>query len=212
MIQAGSIGAPYIPVLGLVGSDLLKRRDDMKICADPFNPELKTVVAKAYRPDFAFLHGQRADRYGNVSSGWYNDDTLLAEASRHVIVTVEEVVDELSEEEAKGSFLPAILVDTVVHAPFGAHPAACPDYYPVDDAHMRGYLEAAKSDAAFDAYLNETTFSVASHEEYVERFVPEDWRGARTDDSPSAFAASAASARSVPGGGETAGRQARGRQ
>ena len=176
MIQAGSIGAPYVPVLGLVGSDLLKRRDDMKICPDPFNPEVKTVVAKAYRPDFAFFHAQKADRRGNVSCGWDNDDTLLAEASRHVIVTVEEIVEELSEADAKGSFLPGILVDTVVHAPFGAHPAACPDYYPVDEAHMRHYADSAKSDEAFGAYLEETTLSVASHEDYVERFVPAEWR------------------------------------
>ena len=179
MIQAGSIGAPYIPVLGLIGTDLLKRRDDMKICADPFNPEVKTVVAKAYRPDFAIFHAQKADRRGNVSCGWDNDDTLLAEASHHVIVTVEEVVEELSEEEAVGSFLPGILVDTVVHAPFGAHPAACPGYYPVDDAEMRRYTVAARDEAAFQAYLQETTLAVASHEAYIEKFVPGGWRAAR---------------------------------
>lgn len=191
MIQAGSIGAPYIPVLGLIGSDLLKRRDDMKICADPFNPEVKTVVAKAYRPDFAIFHAQKADRRGNVSCGWDNDDTLLAEASRHVIVTVEELVDELSEAEAKGSFLPGILVDSVVHAPFGAHPAACPDYYPVDDGEMRRYAEAAKSDAGFEAYLQETTLSVASHQAYVEKFVPRSWRAAGKEPAPSVSARSA---------------------
>ncbi len=184
MIQAGSIGAPYIPVLGLVGSDLLKRRDDMKILADPFNPEVKTVVAKSYRPDFAIFHAQQADRWGNVSSGWHNDDTLLAEASHHVIVTVEEVVDELSEADAKGSFLPSILVDTVVHAPFGAHPGACPDYYPVDDDQMRRYVEAAASDGAFEAFLEETTLAVPSHEAYVERFVPQAWRDSRPVDAP----------------------------
>ena len=172
MIQAGSIGAPYIPVIGLVGSDLLKRRDDMKIMPDPFNPEMKTVVAKAYRPDFALFHAQKADRRGNVSCGWFNDDTLLAEASRHVIVTVEEVVEHLEEDEAKGSYLPGILVDTVVHAPFGAHPAACPDYYGVDSEHMKRYAEQSKSDESFNAYLEETTFSMPTHEAYVERFVP----------------------------------------
>ncbi len=176
MIQAGSAGIPYVPVVGLVGTDLLKRRDDMKICPDPFNPELKSVVAKAYRPDFAIFHAQQADRRGNVSSGWFNDDTLLAEASRHVIVTVEEVVDELAEADANGSFLPSILVDTVVHAPFGAHPAGCPGYYPVDDAAMKRYAERSASDEAFAAYLEETTFAVPSHEAYVERFVPADWR------------------------------------
>lgn len=187
MIQAGSVGAPYIPVLGLVGTDLLRQRDDMKILPDPFNPEVKTVVAKAYRPDFAIFHAQKADAQGNVSCGWHNDDTLLAEASRHVIVTVEEVVEHLEEKEARGSFLPGILVDTVVHAPFGAHPAGCPDYYEVDSGHMKHYAQASTSDETFDAYLEETTFSVPSHETYVERFVPAAWRraegGVKTRDS-----------------------------
>lgn len=176
MIQAGSVGAPYIPVIGLVGTDLLKRRDDMKILPDPFNPAVKTVVAKAYRPDFAIFHAQKADSQGNVSCGWHNDDILLAEAARHVIVTVEEVVDHLEESEAKGSFLPGILVHTVVHAPFGAHPAGCPDYYEVDSEHMKRYAEQSISDEAFREYLEETTLSVPSHQAYVERFVPADWR------------------------------------
>lgn len=178
MIQAGSIGAPYIPVLGLAGTDLLKARDDMQLLPDPFNPQVKTVVAKAYRPDFAIFHAQKADRRGNVSCGWTNDDTLLAEASRHVIVTVEEVVEHLEESDAKGSFLPGILVDSVVHAPFGAHPTGCPDYYPVDGEHMRHYAEQSKSDETFRAYLEETTLAIPSHEAYVERFVPAAWKKA----------------------------------
>jgi glutaconate CoA-transferase subunit A len=193
MIQAGSVGAPYIPVLGLVGTDLLKQRDDMKILPDPFNPEVKTVVAKAYRPDFAIFHAQKADRRGNVSSGWNNDDTLLAEAARHVIVTVEEVVEHLEENDAKGSFLPGILVNTVVHAPFGAHPAGCPDYYQVDAEHMKHYAECSTSDEAFQAYLEETTFSVDSHQAYVERFVPAAWR--QSEAGPTAGATAAAGKR-----------------
>lgn len=180
MIQAGSIGAPYIPVLGLAGTDLLQRREDMKILPDPFNPEVKTVVAKAYRPDFAIFHAQKADGRGNVSSGWHNDDILLAEAARHVIVTVEEMVEQLEESGAKGSFLPGILVNTVVHAPFGAHPAGCPDYYEVDSEHMKHYARQSTSDEAFEAYLEETTYSVSSHQAYVEKFVPAAWRQAAT--------------------------------
>jgi len=165
------MGVPYVPVMGLVGSDLLKRREDMLIREDPFNPGVRTVVAKSLRPDVALLHGQKADRAGNVSMGQFNDDTLLAEASRRVIVTVEEVVDKLTEVDSKGTVLPSILVDAVVHAPYGAHPAACPDYYGVDEAHIHRYIEASKSDAAFAAYLEETVFGVKDHGAYVERFV-----------------------------------------
>ncbi len=31
------MGVPYVPVVGLVGTDLLKRRDDMVVAVDPFD-------------------------------------------------------------------------------------------------------------------------------------------------------------------------------
>ena len=73
-------------------------------------------------------------------------------------------------------FLPGILVDAVVEAAFGAHPAAFPGHYPVDEAHLRRYIEAAQSDEGFAAYLEETVYRLTGHGEYVERFVPADWR------------------------------------
>ncbi|MBI4081210.1 MAG: hypothetical protein HY423_01235 [Candidatus Lambdaproteobacteria bacterium] len=170
------MGVPYVPVMGLVGSDLLRRRDDMKVLPDPFEPTKKTVVAKALRPDIAMFHARRADRAGNVDIGIHNDDVILAEASRHVIVTVEEVVDSLSFKDAKGTFLPGLSVEAVVHAPFGAHPSGCVGAYPVDKAHMQRYMEAARSDEAFAAYVAEVVFGVASHAEYLARFVPAEWQ------------------------------------
>jgi len=91
------MGVPYIPVIGLAGTDLLKRRDDMLLAPDPFDGKTISVVAKAMRPDVAVFHVDRADRQGNVSCGYPVEAVILAEASRHVIVTAEEVVDRLEE-------------------------------------------------------------------------------------------------------------------
>ena len=85
------MGAPYVPVVGLIGTDLLKRRDDMVIAIDPFDGKTKTVVAKALRPDVALFHVQTADRHGNVSCGYDAEVVMLAEASKHVIVTAERI-------------------------------------------------------------------------------------------------------------------------
>ena len=58
------MGVPYVPVFGLVGSDLLKRRDDMIVAPDPFGSGKVSVVAKAMRPDVAVFHAHKADRHG----------------------------------------------------------------------------------------------------------------------------------------------------
>jgi len=166
------MGVPYIPIVGLVGTDLLKRRDDMKICVDPFDGKTKTVVAKALRPDVALFHVQTADREGNVSMGYASDNGILAEASRTVIVTAEHIVDRLKEHDAVGSFMPGIHVDVVVHAPFGAHPAGCPGEYGPDAMHMADYVKSSKDDAGFKDYLQRVVFDVPNHEAYIERFVP----------------------------------------
>ena len=35
------MGVPYVPIIGLIGTDILKRRLDMKIVENPFNPDVK---------------------------------------------------------------------------------------------------------------------------------------------------------------------------
>jgi glutaconate CoA-transferase subunit A len=170
------MGVPYVPIVGLVGTDILKRRDDMVIAVDPFDGKTKSVVAKALRPDVAIVHAQVADRHGNVSCGYESEVVILAEASKHVIVTAERIVDQLTEKEAKGAFIPAIHVDTVAHAPFGAHPGGCAGLYGPDKIHMREYVIASKDDVSFEVYLQTYVHGVGNHDEYVERFVPLEWR------------------------------------
>jgi len=175
------MGVPYVPVLGLVGTDLLERRDDMVVAPDPFGSGKLSVVAKAMRPDIALFHADKADRHGNVSCGYAIEAVVLAEASKHVIITAEEIVDALSEEEAVGTYIPSLLVDSVVHAPFGSHPAGMVGRYPVDKAHMARYLAASRDDASFREYLRGHVFEVESHAQYVERFVPVEWQRGRSE-------------------------------
>ena len=165
------MGVPYVPVIGLVGSDLLARRDDMVVAPDPFGDGKVSVVARAMRPDVAVFHVDKADRDGNVSCGYQVDAVILAEASAHVVVTAEEIVDRVTEKDAVGAFVPSILVDAVVHAPFGAHPGGMAGRYAPDKAAMKEYVIAARDDASFAAYLETHVFAPRSHAEYVERFV-----------------------------------------
>jgi glutaconate CoA-transferase subunit A len=173
------MGVPYIPVRGLAGTDLLKRRDDMIVAPDPFDGKTLSVVARAMRPDVAVFHVHKADRAGNVSVGYHVDAVMLAEASHHVIVTAEQIVDRLTEKEATATFIPSILVDTVVHAPFGAHPAGLEGCYRPDKAHMQRYVVASRDDASFAEYLQTHVFDVPSHAEYIARFVAQELQAER---------------------------------
>ena len=165
------MGVPYVPVFGLVGTDLLARRDDMVIAPDPFGEGKVSVVARAMRPDVAVFHVDKADRHGNVSCGYPVDAVILAEASAHVVVTAEEIVDRITEKDAVGAYMPSILVDAVVHAPFGAHPGGMTGRYAPDKEAMKEYVLASRDDLSFAAYLETHVFAPRSHEEYVERFV-----------------------------------------
>jgi glutaconate CoA-transferase subunit A len=53
--------------------------------------------------------------------------------------------------------------------PFGAHPCGCGSLYQRDDAHCRQYLNAAKDEAGFKAYLDQYVYGVRNHQGYLER-------------------------------------------
>jgi len=171
MIQAGSMGLPFLAVRGLLHSDILKYRPDLLVQENPFNSGEKVVVAQPIRPDVAVFHALKADRWGNAITPGHRDDLMMARASRRVIVTAEEIAEEALAGHDAGdeTFLPAIDVDVVAHVPLGAHPCGFGSLYDRDDAHCREYLEAAKHSTDFQTYLERYVYSVRHHEEYLER-------------------------------------------
>jgi len=171
MVQAGSMGLPFIAVRGLLGSDLLKQRPDLKVESNPFHAGEEVVVAEPIRPDVAVFHALEADRWGNAITSGLRDDLMMARAAHRVIVTAEEVKDhELTPEDAAhNTFLPAIDVDAIVRVPFGAHPCGCGLLYPVDDVHLKEYLNAAKGEDSFKAYLDKYVYSVRDQQEYLKK-------------------------------------------
>jgi glutaconate CoA-transferase, subunit A len=170
MVQAGSMGVPFIAVRGLLYSDILKHRPDLLVKENPFNPGEQVVVAQPIRPDVAVFHALKADRWGNAITPGHRDDLMMARAARRVVVTAEEIVDGTLTRQDAGddTFLPAIDVDVVAHAPLGAHPCGFGQLYERDDMHCREYLEAAKGAASFQAYLERYVYGVRSHREYLE--------------------------------------------
>jgi glutaconate CoA-transferase subunit A len=171
MVQAGSMGLPFIGVRGLLGSDLLRQRPDLKVEGNPFHPGEEVVVVPPIRPDVAVFHALQADRWGNAITAGLRDDLMMARAARRVVVTTEEITaQELTLQDAvNNTFLPAIHVDGVVHAHCGAHPCRCGPLYPADAVHIKEYLNAAKGEETFRAYLDKYVYSVSSQQEYLQK-------------------------------------------
>jgi glutaconate CoA-transferase subunit A len=155
-LQAGQKGLPFIPLRGLLGTDLLANRDDWKVIDNPFAPGDPVVVLKAIRPDFALFHAGVADRFGNVFVSRERELLIMAHAAHRALVTVEEITDEnLLEDGARaGAVIPSIYVDRIALAPRGAWPVGLVDHYPQDGAEIARYTAAARTPEGFAGYLN----------------------------------------------------------
>jgi len=174
MFRATVMGMSFFPTKTPLGSDLMRSNEHLAEIACPFTGEPFAAV-RAARPDVAIIHAHTADRYGNIQldAVRWNDqsaDVLIAKAARTTLVSVEQIVSD--EEVYRNSLLTVIprkFVAAVVEAPYGAHPCACDARYDYDLDEVGRYYEASKSDASFQAYLDEAVRGVADHMEYLER-------------------------------------------
>ncbi len=158
---------PFLPVPGHVGSDYETLRPDFRVITDPYSGK-DVLLVPAIVLDVALIHALRADLEGNLILEEKEDDFLLAQASRIVVASAEEVVDaETLQRSPYGVRLSGIYVTALVVAPGGAHPTACRERYAVDDAHLREYLRLARSDETFRDYVRRYVFDLKDHAAYL---------------------------------------------
>ncbi len=154
-LQAGQKGLPFMPLRGLIGSDLVRHRPDWKVIDNPFGADDPIVLLPAIRPDFGLFHAPLADARGNVWIGRQRDLLNIAQASKQTLVTVEAITDEdlmLDEVRAAG-VIPAIYVTQIVLAPGGAKPLKFVDHYARDYAAVGRYATMARTEAGFREWL-----------------------------------------------------------
>lgn len=157
-LMAAQKGVPFLPMRGLIGSDLLARRTDWRVIDNPFAAAPDPIVLiPAIRADVAIFHAPMADRHGNVWIGRRRELAAMAYASRETLVTVERIVenDLLAEEVTAAGTLPALYVTAVAEAPRGAWPYGLWGEYPTDTAELRRYAAAARTAEGFAAYMAE---------------------------------------------------------
>ncbi len=150
---AGASGLPFAVLRGYVGTDLPYHTPTISTVECPFTGERLAAVA-ALNPDVTVVHAQRADRAGNVQLwgivGVQKEAVLAAERA---LVTVEEVVDELS--PVPGSVvLPGWVLDAVAVVPGGAAPSYAHGYYDRDNGAYRAWDAVSRDRAAFTHWLD----------------------------------------------------------
>lgn len=166
-LTAAEKGIPFMPVRGIVGSDLEVHRDDWMVGSDPFGDEDGPIVmVKAIRPDITLIHAPLADRHGNVWIGVRREMMLMAHAARDTLVTAEEIYDGdlLADEKLAPGTIPGLYVTAVAEAEKGAWPCGLFGRYGPDDAHLRDYLGRAKTEDGFVGYLDEFVYSARAAE------------------------------------------------
>jgi glutaconate CoA-transferase subunit A len=154
--QATEKGVPFMPLRGLVGSDVLARRPDWKVVDNPFGNDDPIVLLPALKPDVALFHTPLADRAGNVWIGRDRELAMMAHAAAKTVVTVEKLHDGnlLEDPVLAAGTLGGFYVEAVAVVPRGAWPLALADHYPADAEHLADYARMAASAEGFAAYLD----------------------------------------------------------
>jgi glutaconate CoA-transferase, subunit A len=155
-LQASEKGIPFMPLRGLIGSDLLKHRPEWRLIDNPFGNDDPVVLLPAIKPDVALFHAVMADQQGNVWIGRQRDLATLAHAATKTIATVERIVEGnlLDDPTLAAGTLPGFYVEAVAVTPRGAWPLPLPDHYAVDVAHLTEYARLAASAEGFNKYLD----------------------------------------------------------
>jgi len=155
-LQAAEKGVPFMPLRGLIDSDVLKYRDDWQVIDSPFGNNDPIVLLPAIKPDVALFHAPMADRFGNVWIGRQRELTTMAHAAVRTVVTVEKVVDNdlLADPLTAAGALPGFYVEHIAVAERGAWPLPLPDHYKSDSEHLALYAKMAATPEGFAEYLD----------------------------------------------------------
>jgi glutaconate CoA-transferase subunit A len=169
-LSAGAARLPFWILRNYMGTDLPEVNHQIRTITCPYTGEILATVP-ALNPDVTILHAQRADAQGNAQIwGLLGVQKEAAFASRHVIVVVEELVDESTiRSDPNRTLIPGLIVDAVVVEPWGAHPSYAQGYYDRDNEFYIGWEGISRDNASLDRYLEEYVYGVADRTEYVSK-------------------------------------------
>jgi glutaconate CoA-transferase subunit A len=156
MLQAAEKGVPFMPLRGVLGSDVAAHRPDWKTIDNPFAAGGDPILLlPALSPDIAAFHAVCADSHGNVWVGRRRECATIAHASRRTLVTVERMVagNLLDDERMAPGVISGVYVEAVAVTARGAWPIGLLDEYAMDGPHIAEYARLARTEEGFASYL-----------------------------------------------------------
>jgi glutaconate CoA-transferase subunit A len=164
---AGASGLPFAVLRGYMGTDLAKHTE-MATIRCPFTGE-ELAAVPALNPDVTVIHAQQADRSGNVGMwGITGVQKEAALAATTTIVTVEEVVDELSHQGPNHVVLPSWTLAAIAVVPQGAHPSYAMGYSTRDNAFYTAWDQISRDRETFASWVEEHILGTEDHTDYME--------------------------------------------
>lgn len=170
--RAAQDGQNYVPVNYLHGSSLLEQNPTLVPLVNPITGVQQHAMPAA-SADLAVVHVPAADRFGNAAMPHdqlmpQGLDLTTAWAFDRILLTAENIV----ETEALTRFpqrvqIPAFRVESVAHAPWGAHPGPMLGSYNADEEHFSAFVEAGRSAEAFASYLDTFVHSAPDNDAYL---------------------------------------------
>jgi len=168
-LQAGALGAPYLPTRSLLGTGLLDSNPSFKQALDPFSGD-PVVLIPALTPDVAVLHVQRSDPEGHAHCwGTLGVTRQAALAARRVIIVAEEIRPrELILTDPGLVLAPTLKVAAVVHEPFGAYPSPVQGCYRRAHDFFHRYHEESRTEEGTRAWLDRWVYGVADWKAFLD--------------------------------------------
>ena len=181
---AGAAGLPFYPLRTFAGSDLPRVNPRIRQVEDPYGSGAVFVVPPL-NPDVAIIHVQRADAEGNAQIwGLLGVQVEAAFAAKHVIVVAEEIVDEaVIRADPNRTVIPNLIVDAVVHEPFGAHPSYVQGYYDRDTEAYIAWDTISRESGTLQQWLDAWVYGLSGRAEYVEKLGSQVWQRLKPGDA-----------------------------
>ncbi len=168
-LKAAAMGLSFIPARFMLATDTFNYSGAKEIVC-PFTNK-KYCALPALYPDVAIIHVNKCDPFGNAFiNGMVISDDDAARASRRVIISAEEIVDEEFFLSDPGkTIIPYYCVDAVVESRLGSYPCEMPGMYWFDESFIADYIKSTYDSTRLAEHFSRYYFQTCGWEDYLQK-------------------------------------------